>query len=112
MYRSLPDIPITIISIPLIRNAIEIIIANRTNPKDIGCAITRIDTATLRTPTPIRKALDEPEDLNDIPCIILAIPFMSKAIAVRTTKTAEVNTGNCISTIEKAITSRPIPILA
>ena len=112
MYRSLPDIPNTIISIPLIRNAIEIIIANRTNPKDIGCAITRIDTATLRTPTPIRKALDEPEDLNDIPCIILAIPFMSKAIAARTTKTAEVNTGNCISTIEKAITSRPIPILA
>ncbi len=111
-YRSLPDIPNTIISIPLIRNAIEIIIANRTNPKDIGCAITKIDTATLRTPTPIRKALVEPEDLNDIPCIILAIPLMSKAIAARTTKTAEVNTGNCISTREKAITIRPIPILA
>ena len=93
------------------RNAIEIITANRTNPKDTGCAITRIDTVAQRTPTPILKALDEPEDLNVIPCIILAIPFMSKAIAAKTTKTADVNTGNCISTIEKAINSRPIPIL-
>ena len=31
MNRSLPDIPNAIISIPLIRNAIEIIIENRTN---------------------------------------------------------------------------------
>ncbi len=33
MNRSLPDIPNAIISIPLIRNAIEIIIENRTNPR-------------------------------------------------------------------------------
>ena len=112
MNRSLPDIPNAIISIPLIRNAIEIIIANRTNPKEIGCAMTRIDTAILRTPTPMWKALDEPEALFDIPCIILDIPLTSKAIAARTTKTADVNTGNCISTTEKAITNRPIPILA
>jgi hypothetical protein len=77
---------------------------------EIGCAITRIDTAILRTPTPIRKALDDPE--VDMPCIILDIPLMSKAIAARTTKTADVNTGNCIRTIEKATTNRPIPILA
>ena len=110
-YRSLPDIPNAIISMPLIRNAIEIIIANRTNP-EIGCAITRIDTAILRTPTPMRKALDEPEAFFDMPCIILDMPLTSKAIAARTTKTADVNTGNCISTIEKAIINRPIPILA
>ena len=111
MNRSLPDIPNAIISIPLIRNAIEIIIANRTNPKEIGCAITKIDTAILSTPTPIRNALDKPEALPDIPCIILDIPLTSKAIAHRTTKRDDVNTGNCCSTIEKAITSRPIPIL-
>jgi hypothetical protein len=111
MNRSLPDIPNAIISIPLIRNAIEIIIANRTNPKEIGCAITRIDTAILRTPTPIRNALDEPEALLDIPCIIRDIPLTSNAIAPRTTNTAEVNTGNSIRTREKPITSRPIPIL-
>ena len=110
-YRSLPDIPKAIISMPFIRNAIEIIIANRTNP-EIGCAITRIDTAILRTPTPMRNALDEPEAFFDMPCIILDIPLTSKAIAARTTKTADVNTGNCISTIEKAIINRPIPILA
>ena len=33
-------------------------------------------------------------------------------MAARTTKIADVNTGNCISTIEKAIINRPIPILA
>ena len=60
----------------------------------------------------MRKALDEPEALCDIPCIILDIPLTSKAIAARTTKTVDVNTGNCISTIEKAIINRPIPILA
>ena len=110
--RPLPEIPNAIISNPLIRTAIEIIIANRTNPREIGCAITRIDTAILRTPTPMWKALDDPELLSDIPCIILDRPLTSKAIAARTTKTADVNTGNCISTIEKPITSRPIPILA
>ena len=110
-YRSIPEIPNTIISMPLSRDVIEIIIANRTNP-EIGCAITRIDTAILRTPTPIRKALDEPEAFFDMPCIILDMPLTSKAIAARTTKTADVNTGNCISTIEKAIINKPIPILA
>ena len=79
---------------PLIRNAIEIIIANRTNPTEIGCAITRIDTAILRTPTPMRKALDEPEAFLDMPCIILDMPLTSKAIAARTTKNADVNTGS------------------
>ena len=112
MDRSLPDIPSAIISIPVIRNAIEIMRANRTSPKEIGCAITRIDTAILSTPTPIRKALYEREALLDIPWIILAIPLKSKAIATRITRTADVNTGNCISTMEKAITSIPIPILA
>lgn len=110
--RSLPDIPKAIISIPVIRNATEIMRANRTSPKEIGCAITRIDTAILRTPTPIRKALYAPEALLDTPCIILAIPLKSKAIATRTTRTADVNTGNCCSTTEKAIISIPIPILA
>jgi len=112
VYRSLPDIPNAIISIPLIRSAMEIIIASRTNPTEMGCAITRIDTAILSIPTPMRKALDEPEALYDIPCIILDIPLTSNAIAARTTKTADVNTGNCMSTIEKAIINNPIPILA
>jgi hypothetical protein len=56
--RSLPVTPNDIISIPLIKNAIEIIIAKRINPKLIGCVITIIDTAILMTPTPMRKALD------------------------------------------------------
>ena len=60
----------------------------------------------------MRKALDEPEAFFDMPCIILDMPLTSKAIAARTTKTADVNTGNCISTIEKAIINRPILILA
>ena len=112
MYRCLPDIPNTIISIPLIRNAIEIIIAKITKPKEIGCAITRRDTAILRTPTPIRNARDEPEVSPDIPCITLAIPLKSKANAARTTKTADVNIGNSISTAEKAIIRTPSPMLA
>ena len=64
------------------------------------------------TPTPIRNALDERDVLLEIPCIILAIPFKSRATAARITRTADVNIGNCISTIEKAITARPITILA
>jgi hypothetical protein len=112
VYRCLPDIPNTIISIPLIRNTIEIIIAKITNPKEIGCAITRRDTAILRTPIPIRNARDEPEVLPDIPCITLAIPLKSKANAARTTKTADVNIGNSISTAEKAIIRTPSPMLA
>ncbi len=35
-YRSLPDIPNAIISMPLIRNAIEIIIANRPPQTTVG----------------------------------------------------------------------------
>lgn len=111
-YPCRPDIPITIISIPAIRNAIEIKIPNRTNPKEIGCAITRIDTAMLITPTPMRNALDERDVLFEIPCIILAIPFKSRATAARITRTADVNIGNCISTIEKAIIARPSTMLA
>ena len=107
----LPDIPNAIISIPLIRNAIEIIIAKIANPKDIGCVITRRETAILRTPTPIRNALYEPEVSPDIPCIILAIPLKSKANAPRTTRIAEVNIGNSISTAEKAIIRTPSTML-
>jgi hypothetical protein len=112
MKRSLPDIPNAIISIPLIKNAIEIIIASKTNPKLIGWAITSKASTMLKAPTPIRRALDEPEALCVIPWIILEIPLISKAIAARTTSTADVNTGNCISKIEKAMTSRPNPMLA
>jgi len=112
MYLCRPDIPKAIISIPLIRNAIEIIIPNRTNPNEIGCAIIKIDTAILITPTPMRNAREERDVLFEIPCTILAIPLKSKATAARTTRTADVNIGNCISTIEKAITARPSIILA
>ena len=86
-------------------------VANKTNPKLIGRAITRIDNAMLRTPTPIRRARDEPGPLPDAPCIILAIPFKSRASAARITRTDDVNIGNCISTIEKAIIARPITTL-
>ena len=67
MYCLRPDIPEIIISIPFIRKAIEIMIAKKTKPKLIGCAITRRDTVILRTPTPIRKTRDEPEPLLNIP---------------------------------------------
>ena len=110
-YSCRPDIPRAIISIPLIRNAIEIKTPNRTNPKEIGCAITRIETAILMTPTPMRNALDERDLLVETPCIILAIPLKSRATAARITRTADVNIGNCISTIEKATIARPSKIL-
>lgn len=111
-YLCRPDIPKAIISIPLIRNAIEIIIPNRTNPNEIGCTIIKIDNAILITPTPMRNAREERDVLFEIPCIILAIPLKSRATAARITRIADVNIGNCISTIEKAITARPITILA
>jgi hypothetical protein len=73
----------------------------------IGRNIIKVDIAIFRTPTPIRKARDEPEPLLDIPCIILVIPFKRMATAARIIRIAEVNIGNCISTIEKAIIARP-----
>jgi hypothetical protein len=111
-YARLPDIPKAIISIPLTRNAIEIKIPNRTNPNEIGCAITRIDTMILTSPTPMRNALEERDALLDILCIILAIPLKSRATAARTTRIADANIWNCISMIEKAIIARPSTILA
>ena len=110
-YSCRPDIPNTTISIPLIRNAAEIKIANRTNPNEIGCAITRIDTAMLMTPTPIRNALDERDLSLETPCIILDIPLKSRATAAKITRNADVNIGNCISTIERDTTARPSTIL-
>jgi hypothetical protein len=110
-YSCRPDIPKAIISIPLIRNATEIKIANRTNPNEIGCAITRIDTAILMTPTPIRNALDERDLSLETPCIILDIPLKSRATAAKITRNADVNIGNCISTIERDTIARPSTIL-
>ena len=73
----------------------------------MGWKIINVDNAVLRTPTPIRKARDEPEPLLKTPCTILVIPSKSRATPARTTRTAVVNIGNCISTIEKAIIARP-----
>ena len=60
----------------------------------------------------MRNALDERDVFFEIPCIILAIPLKSRATAARITRIADANIGNCISTIEKAITARPSIILA
>ena len=56
----LPAIPNPIISIPLIRRAIDIIKAKIGTPIPIGCANTMRDTTTLSIPTKRRAALDQP----------------------------------------------------
>ena len=102
--------PIAIISIPLIRNTMDIITPSNTSPTLIGWAITRMDTAMLNVPTPKSSALDRPEILPLRPWTILEIPLRNKATAARNIKTPEVNIGNCIRIIEKAIINRPDPI--
>jgi hypothetical protein len=58
LYLILPPIPKAIICIPFIKSAIDIINPNRRTPNDMGCAITKSETAILSTPTPTMKPLD------------------------------------------------------
>ena len=112
-YRCLPAIPEAIICIPFIRREIEITRANRTTPIEIGCTITKADTAILNAPTPTRKLLDHlGAFLFAIPCTILAIPLNSKANAPKKIKNAAVCSGYDITTMASTITNAPSPILA
>ena len=63
----LPVIPVIIISIPIIRNATEIIIANNGTPTLTGCTIIITANAMLMAPTPIPSALKRREALLLIP---------------------------------------------
>jgi hypothetical protein len=113
LYRCLPPIPKAIICIPFIKSAIEIMRPNSTTPNDIGCAITRSDTAILNTPTPAIKPLDHPgASLFLIPCTILAIPTNINEIAAKVIKKPAVNTGNDMTTRATAMAITPRPILA
>jgi hypothetical protein len=82
----------------------------RTKPSLIGLAIMARDIAMLRTPTPITKPLENLGISLDIPCIILAIPLISKATAPRIIKNADVTTGNCIRKIESPTIANPSTI--
>jgi hypothetical protein len=59
--NDLPPKPTAIISIPVIRIAIDILAASSGTPKPVVCAITKPDTAILSNPTPMRKPLYQPE---------------------------------------------------
>ena len=107
----LPVIPTTIISIPLIRSATEIMTPSKGRPILTGCTITISEIARLATPTPTCSALDRPWLSPRIPWTILEIPLKKSAIAPRSISIADVKIGNCIKTIEKATISNPIPIL-
>ena len=82
----------------------------RTKPILIGLAIMTRDITMLKTPTPITKPLENLGISLDIPCIILAIPLISKATAPRITKNADVTTGNCIRKIESPTIANPSTI--
>lgn len=113
LYLILPLIPKAIICIPFIKSAIDIINPNRTTPNDMGCAITKSDTAILSTPTPTIKPLDHlGVSLFLTPCTILAIPTNSNEIAAKVTNKPAVNTGNDITARATAMASAPRPILA
>jgi hypothetical protein len=106
----LPLAPKDIISIPIIRSVIANITANKTKPNLIGLAITRIDTATLNTPVPMIKALENLDISLDIPCTILAIPLINSATPPTIIKNPVVSIGNSIRKIERPITTTPSAI--
>lgn len=107
----LPAIPKAIISIPLIKRAIDIIKAKRGMPILAGCAKTMRDIIMLNIPTKIRAALDQPALLlSTNPCINLAIPLNNRAIAPSIIKNAADSNGYAIATEDSIITSTPTPI--
>jgi hypothetical protein len=111
-YLCLPPIPEAIICIPFTRRETEITRANRTTPIEIGCAITKADTPILNIPTPTRNALDQLGiSLTIMPCTILATPLNSKANAPKNIKNAAACIGKDITTMPKAMTNAPSPIL-
>jgi hypothetical protein len=105
-----PLAPKRIISIPDIRRVAVNIMTKRTKPTLIGLAIMIRDITMLKTPTPITQPLENLGISLDIPCIILAIPLISKATAPRITKNADVTTGNCIRKIENPTMANPSTI--
>jgi hypothetical protein len=95
-----PAIPKAIISIPLIRRAIDIINAKTGIPIPIGWVNTIRDIMMLDQPALF---------LSTNPCISLAIPLNNKAIAPKTIKNAADCDGNAIATEDGIITSIPNP---
>jgi len=109
----LPAIPNPIISIPLIRRAIDIIKAKIRTPIPAGCANTMSDRMMLSIPTKRRVALDQPAlFLSTNPCITLAIPLNNKAMAPKIIKNPADCNGYAIAMEDSIITSIPNPIFA
>ena len=107
----LPAIPNPIISIPLIRRAIDMITAKIGTPIPIGCASTMREIMMLSIPTKKIAALDQPAlFLSTNPCINLAIPLNNKAIAPKIIKNPADSKGYAIATEDSIITSTPNPI--
>jgi hypothetical protein len=107
----LPAIPNPIISIPLIRRAIDIIKAKIRTPIPIGCANTMRDRMMLSIPTKKRAALDQPAlFLSTNPCINLAMPLNNKAMAPKIIKNAADSNGYAIAMEDNIITNTPNPI--
>jgi hypothetical protein len=100
--------------IPTIISVIESMKTRSIKPKVVGFTIIRMDTTMQRIPTPTLRyflvARWPSSSLNA--CIIREIPITKRAMAARTIIRATLNTGNSISTIDRAIINRPSAILA
>jgi hypothetical protein len=100
--------------IPTIISVIESMKTRSIKPKVVGFTIIRMDTTIQRIPTPILRyflvARWPSSSLNA--CIIREIPITKRAMAARTIIKATLNTGNSISTIDRAIINRPSAMLA
>ncbi len=112
IFLLLPDIPATIICIPVINSAIPIIRPTNLTPK-AGDAIINIPKAISNAPTPILNPLDQLRlSLSPNPCITLEMPFIKSATPISIIRNIVVPNGNAITMIANMITSIPKPTLA
>ena len=97
------EVPLTILSIPIISKLIANIIVKIIIP-DTGCAITIKDKIKDNIPTPRSNTLDHREIfLFPMPCMILAIPIKNNPTDSKVTKNNAANSGNTITKIPSPI---------
>jgi hypothetical protein len=111
MRELLPDIPATIICIPVISSAIAIINATNLTPS-AGDAIINMPKTISSAPTPILNHLDQLWlSLSLNPCITLEMPFIKSATPISIIRNIVVPNGNAVTIIASMITNIPRPTL-
>ena len=107
----LPDVPCTILSIPIIKRLTASRNVRRNIPNN-GFAKTINDIPIDNIPTPTRNILDHFEVcLSITPWTILATPINKSPIASKVTKNPIVKIGKAITIIDNAIAKPPNTIL-